>query len=80
MSVGMGARRSTADRKFLAAVSVDAAVSSGVSAGRAMQPSPWFNQMGDGCPRTAYMVWGILAGALFIALGGHFILGSYRVP
>lgn len=78
MGVGMGARQSNADRKFVAAVSVDAAVSSGVSAGRVMQPSGFFgNQDGS---NVALYVWLILGTALFVAVGGHFILGRYRIP
>lgn len=78
----MGARRTRAETKYVTGtgMDVDVQVSGGVSAGSVLQGFPGFpGPSGFQCDRTAWIVWGILGAALFVALGGHLALGRVRI-
>lgn len=78
---GMGARKYS-DRKFVTGVatSADVTISSGVAAGRVVQPFPGMPGPAMAPDRVALFVWLILGGALLVAIGGHVTLGRYRIP
>lgn len=71
---GLGARQNGADRKFIADVTADASVSSGITSGRVMQPFPGFPgpATSGGVHLWVWLLIGVLVAG---SVGVHFGLG-----
>ena len=75
----MGARTTSAERKYIVGADFDASVSGGVQAGPVVERFPgWPAAAGATSDRVSLIVWGALAAAIVYALGVHWTLGRVR--